>query len=67
MTIKQAAKILLKYPYATRDRPNTCYGGTSNVYECSCCRHALNVGARTHADNCELELAVKTIEETHED
>lgn len=62
MTLVEAAKILLAYPSTTRDRPNTCYGGTSNVYECSCCGRALNVGSREHKPDCELEEAIKLIE-----
>ncbi len=61
MTTTQAAKILLRYPSRTRERPNTCYGGNGNVYECSCCRVALNWGG-PHADGCELAEAVKVVE-----
>lgn len=57
MTIRQAAKVLLRYPNQTRERPNTCYGGTSNVYEC-----ALNVGSQLRACRCELAAAIKVIE-----
>lgn len=64
MTLAQAAKVLFRYPSHTRDRPNTCYGGNGNVYECACCCHALNVGSRQHAADCELAEAIKTIEQT---
>lgn len=63
MTVTQAAKVLLRYPQQTRERPNTCYGGNGNVYECACCERALNVGDRKHADDCELAKAVKVIED----
>ena len=66
MTLLEAAKTLLKYPNQTRERPGTCYGGTSNVYECACCRYPLNVGAREHAPACELARAKKVIEEAGE-
>ncbi len=63
MTLLEAAKTLLKYPSQYRERPNTCYGGNSGVRECACCRHALNIGTREHAKDCELALAKKVIEE----
>lgn len=61
MTLKEALKVLLDYPERTRDRPGTCYGGTSNVYECSCCGYALSWGDR-HAEDCELAAALRVVE-----
>lgn len=66
MNLKEAAKILRKYPQQTRDRPNTCYGGNGDVYECSCCGYALNFGSygasSPHKAGCELEEANNLID-----
>lgn len=59
MTIIEAAKILVQYPHQTRDRQTTGYG---TVFECACCRHALNVHNGKHAPDCKLVEAVKVIE-----
>lgn len=63
MSILEAAKVLAKHGSFWRGRGQTGYG---EVFECTCCSHAMNAGDRTHAPDCKVTEALKVVKETEE-